>query len=156
MDAFGAWVREGFFDALEMGGILAEFGGVAAKFLAEFGQSAVDDGADGTAFPGDLAGAEAVHAVEAKYGREADFARALAAIQRLDGGEGLAGGIVVLRLFWLRGEFGEKVAGGGAGVEGTVVGEGEVGVEGEEFGAEVGQEFLAAGVEVFGWWGRGG
>jgi len=48
--------------------------------LAEFGQSAVDDGAGGTAFPGDLAGAEAVHAVEAEDGVEADFARALAAI----------------------------------------------------------------------------
>src|SRR5258708_7824996 len=57
VDASGAWVGERFFDALEMSGILAEFGGVAAKFLTKFGQSAVDDGAGGTAFPGDLAGA---------------------------------------------------------------------------------------------------
>jgi len=148
VDAFGAWVGEGFFDPLEMGGILAELGGVAAEFLAEFGQPAVDDGAGGTAFPGDLAGAQAVHAVEAKDGVEADFTCALAAIQGFDGGEGPAGGIVVLRLFWLGREFGEEFAGGGAGVEGAVVGEGEVGVEGEEFGAEVGQEFLAGGVEV--------
>jgi len=156
VNAFGAWVGEGVFDAFEMGGILAKFGGVAAKFLTEFGQATVDDGAGGTAFAGDLAGAEAVHAVEAKDGVEADFARALAAIQCLDGRECLPGGIVVLRLFWLGGEFGEEFAGGGAGVEGAMVGEGEVGVEGEQFGGEVGQEFLAGGVEVFGWWGRGG
>jgi len=148
VDAPGAWVGEGFFDALEMGRILAEFGGVAAKFLTEFGQPAVDDGAGGTAFPGDLAGAQAVHAIEAEDGVEADFTCALAAIQGFDGGEGPAGGIVVLRLFWLGREFGEEFAGGGAGVEGTVVGEGEVGVEGEEFGAEVGQEFVAGSVEV--------
>jgi len=60
--------------------------------------------------------------------------------------EGLSGH-VLFDVFWLGGKFGEEFAGGSAGVY-ALAGEGDVDVEGEEFGAEVGEEFLAGGVEV--------
>jgi len=86
---------------------------------------AVEDGADGAAAAfGGFAGAEDLATVQSVNREDGGRFPPALGVQFTHDREGTAGVVFVHRFFWLGREAGEEFAGGGAGVEGTVVGEG--------------------------------
>jgi hypothetical protein len=147
----GAGIVQGVLDAGKMGGEAAEVLGVDAGFDVDEVEASKDGGFGAMVFAGDPGGGHFLDTIEAKDGQGGRNLHAALDVEVLDEGEGAAGDVFI-HFAGLRGETGEKLAGGLARVEGALIGKGDVDVQGEESGAVVFEDGLGRRVEEIAGW----
>ena len=117
-------VTKGFFDALEVGGVLAQFGWMATELGSEPPEADEDESFGAVTFTRYLGWGKTFGAIKEKDGVHRCFPNPALRIECLRQSKRLPGDVLADGVFWFGAEAGEDFAGRGARLQSTVRGEG--------------------------------